>query len=68
MAIRAIDHSDMTVERIVGLTRTYSLINPAAAQRQARAKANQNPVESKQGGVRRCRGFGGNGTGARHGR
>ena len=27
---RAIDHPTMTVERIVALTRTYSLINPAA--------------------------------------
>ena len=27
----------MTVERIVGLTRTYSLINPAATQRQVQA-------------------------------
>jgi hypothetical protein len=34
---RAIDHPTMTVERIVGLTRTYSLINPAAAQRQIQA-------------------------------
>ncbi len=34
---RTIDHPTMTVERIVGLTRTYSLINPAATQRQIRA-------------------------------
>lgn len=34
---RAIDHSNMTVERIVALTRTYSLINPAATQRQLQA-------------------------------
>lgn len=34
---RAIDHSDTTVERIVKLTRTYSLINPAATQRQVQA-------------------------------
>jgi hypothetical protein len=34
---RAIDHPGMTVERIVGLTRTYSLINPAATQRQIQA-------------------------------
>jgi hypothetical protein len=34
---RAIDHPTMTVERIVALTRTYSLINPAATQRQVRA-------------------------------
>jgi Integrase core domain len=33
---RAIDHPTMAVERIVGLTRTYSLINPAATQRQIR--------------------------------
>ena len=32
---RAIDHTDMTVARIVALTRRYSLINPAATQRQA---------------------------------
>lgn len=30
---RAIDHPSMTVERIVVLTRTHSLINPAATQR-----------------------------------
>src|SRR6476620_1763430 len=34
---RAIDHPTMTVERIVALTRTYSLINPAATQRQVQA-------------------------------
>jgi hypothetical protein len=34
---RAIDHPTMAVERIVALTRTYSLINPAATQRQVRA-------------------------------
>jgi hypothetical protein len=34
---RAIDHPAMTVERIVALTRTYSLINPAATQRQIQA-------------------------------
>jgi integrase-like protein len=34
---RAIDHPTMTVERIVALTRTYSLINPAATQRQVEA-------------------------------
>jgi len=34
---RAIDHPTMTVERIVRLTRTYSLINPAATQRQIHA-------------------------------
>ena len=34
---RAIDHSDMTVERIVALTRAYSLINPAATGRQVQA-------------------------------
>lgn len=34
---RAIEHPDMTVERIVALTRAYSLINPAAAQRQVHA-------------------------------
>ncbi|MUL91714.1 DDE-type integrase/transposase/recombinase [Mycolicibacterium sp. CBMA 331] len=34
---RAIDHPTMTVERIVSLTRTYSLINPAATRRQIQA-------------------------------
>ncbi len=34
---RAIDHPTMTVERIVALTRTHSLINPAATQRQVHA-------------------------------
>jgi hypothetical protein len=34
---RAIDHPTMTVERIVALTRTYSLINPAATARQIQA-------------------------------
>jgi hypothetical protein len=34
---RAVDHPTMTVERIVALTRTYSLINPAATQRQIQA-------------------------------
>ena len=34
---RAIDHPNTTVERIVALTRTYSLINPAATQRQIQA-------------------------------
>src|SRR4051812_2258971 len=34
---RAIDHPTTSVERIVALTRTYSLINPAATQPQAKA-------------------------------
>ena len=34
---RVIDHPTMTVARIVALTRTYSLINPAATQRQIQA-------------------------------
>jgi hypothetical protein len=34
---RAIDHPTMTVEGIVALTRTYSLIKPAATQRQVHA-------------------------------
>src|SRR6201993_1938070 len=34
---RAIDHPSVTVQRIVALTRTYSLINPAATQRQVQA-------------------------------
>ena len=34
---RAIDHPTMTVARIVALTPTYSLINPAATQRQIQA-------------------------------
>ncbi|MCV7303338.1 transposase family protein [Mycobacterium barrassiae] len=38
---RAINHPTMTVERIVGLTRTYSLINPAATQRQVHALTTQ---------------------------
>ncbi|MCV7117724.1 integrase catalytic domain-containing protein [Mycobacterium scrofulaceum] len=38
---RAIDHPTMTVERIVALTRDYSLINPAATQRQVHALTTQ---------------------------
>jgi transposase InsO family protein len=38
---RAIDHPDTPVERIVALTRTYSLINPAATQRQIQALTSQ---------------------------
>jgi len=38
---RAIDHPTMTVERIVALTRTYPLINPAAIQRQVQALTTQ---------------------------
>ena len=34
---RTIDHPTLTVDRIVALTRTYSLINPAATQRQIQA-------------------------------
>ena len=34
---RAIDHPSMTPERILALKRTYSLINPAATQRQIEA-------------------------------
>lgn len=34
---RAINHPSMTVERIVALKRTHSLINPAATQRQIQA-------------------------------
>jgi Integrase core domain len=34
---RAIDHPATTVERIVALTRTYSMINPVATQRQVHA-------------------------------
>jgi Integrase core domain len=34
---RTIDHPTLSVERIVRLTRTYSLINPAATQRQIQA-------------------------------
>lgn len=34
---RAIDHPTTTVERIVAMTRTHSLINPAATQRQVQA-------------------------------
>lgn len=36
---RAVNHPAITVERIVALTRTYSLINPAATQRQLHALA-----------------------------
>jgi len=38
---RATDHPGMPVERIVALTRTYSLINPAATQRQIHALTTQ---------------------------
>lgn len=38
---RATDHPNMTVERIVALKRTYSLINPAATQRQIQALTTQ---------------------------
>jgi Integrase core domain len=38
---RAIDDSTITVQRIVALTRTYSLINPAATQRQVQALTTQ---------------------------
>ena len=38
---RATDHPGMTVDRIVALKRTYSLINPAATQRQIQALTTQ---------------------------
>jgi hypothetical protein len=38
---RAIDHPGMTVDRTVALKRTYSLINPAATQRQIAALTTQ---------------------------
>lgn len=38
---RAVDHPSMTVDRIVALKRTYSLINPAATQRQIQALTNR---------------------------
>ncbi len=38
---RATDHPNMTVDRILALKRTYSLINPAAAQRQIQALTTQ---------------------------
>jgi Integrase core domain len=38
---RAADHPSMTMERIVALKRTYSLINPAATQRQIQALTTQ---------------------------
>ncbi|WP_075630276.1 DDE-type integrase/transposase/recombinase [Mycobacterium intracellulare] len=38
---RATDHPSMTLDRIVALKRTYSLINPAATQRQIQALTNQ---------------------------
>ncbi|WP_026255862.1 DDE-type integrase/transposase/recombinase [Mycobacterium sp. 155] len=38
---RVIDHPGMTVDRIVAIKRTYSLINPAATQRQIQALTTQ---------------------------
>jgi hypothetical protein len=38
---RTIDHPTLTVDRIVALKRTYSLINPAATQRQIQALTSQ---------------------------
>ena len=38
---RAVDHPSTTVERIVAIKRTYSLINPAATQRQIQALTTQ---------------------------
>jgi hypothetical protein len=38
---RVIEHPTITTERIVALTRTYSLINPAATQRQIQALTGQ---------------------------
>jgi hypothetical protein len=38
---RAVNHPTMPVERIVALKRTYSLINPAATQRQVHALTSQ---------------------------
>jgi transposase InsO family protein len=38
---RATDHPSMTMDRIVALKRTYSLINPAATQRQIQALTTQ---------------------------
>ena len=38
---RAVDHPSTTVDRIVSLKRTYSLINPAATQRQIQALTTQ---------------------------
>lgn len=38
---RAVDHPSMTVDRIVALKRAYSLINPAATQRQIQALTTQ---------------------------
>jgi hypothetical protein len=38
---RAVNHPTMAVQRIVALTRTYSLINPAATQRQIQALTNE---------------------------
>jgi hypothetical protein len=38
---RAIDHPTMAMERIIALTRTYSLINPAATRRQIQALTTQ---------------------------
>lgn len=38
---RAVDHPSTTVDRVVSLKRTYSLINPAATQRQIQALTTQ---------------------------
>jgi Integrase core domain len=38
---RAVDHPSMTVDRILALKRSYSLINPAATQRQIQALTTQ---------------------------
>jgi hypothetical protein len=48
---RAVDHPTMAVQRIVAMTRTYSLTNPAATQRQIQALTNEllNLTTSKAG-------------------
>jgi hypothetical protein len=38
---RAVDHPSLTMDRIVALKRSYSLINPAATQRQVQALTSQ---------------------------
>ena len=45
---RAIDHPTMTVERIEALTRTYSVINPAATQRQIQSPDRTAPHNDHQ--------------------
>lgn len=54
---RAVDHPTMAVQRIVAMTRTYSLINPAATQRQIHTLTNElvNLATSKPGATTNVR-------------